>query len=294
MLTLWLDFLLSRMVYQTKAFFQNSRQHLLLRGENRSQKETEDFYTPLYKKSLQLRERMALFFIKEVHSMDIKCNDLEWNDDGSSRLGTGVFASVYRGKLRQEGKDKPVALKVWNDHLNVSNASAFIAETDILRKLNYPFIVKFYGATLLEKSDQARAILVMELCKEDLRRHIFQNPKNIPGLPSSTVPTDRNTKRWAENIADALGFVHSHGFVHRNLRLEKILITHEGVVKMAGFCEAKQANMITGTMTGAPAYAAPEMLRSSVYDSKADIYSFGIMMWEMWYGERAFFDEEEI
>ncbi len=57
---------------------------------------------------------------------------------------------------------------------------------------------------------------------------------------------------------------------------------------MTGFCEAKQANMITGTMTGAPAYAAPEMLRSSVYNSKADIYSFGLMMWEMWYGERAF------
>ncbi len=92
------------------------------------------------------------------------------------------------------------------------------------RKLNYPFIVKFYGAALLEKSKQARAILVMELCKEDLRRHIFLNAKNIPGLPSSTVPTDRNTIRWAENIADALGFVHSQGFVHRNLRLEKILV----------------------------------------------------------------------
>ncbi len=121
------------MVYQTKAFIQNSRQHLHLRDENRSQKETEDFYTPLYKKSLQLRERMALFGIKEVHSLDISCNDLEWNDDGSSRLGTGLFASIYRGKLRQRGKDKPVALKVWNDHLNVSNASAFLAETDILR-----------------------------------------------------------------------------------------------------------------------------------------------------------------
>ncbi len=48
--------------------------------------------------------------------------------------------------------------------------------------------------------------------------------------------------------------------------------------------------MITGTMTGTPAYVAPEVIRSSVYDSKADIYSFGIMMWEMWYGVEAFFD----
>ncbi len=48
--------------------------------------------------------------------------------------------------------------------------------------------------------------------------------------------------------------------------------------------------MITGTITGTPAYLAPEVIRSSVYDSKADIYSFGIMMWEMWYGKRAFLD----
>ena len=48
--------------------------------------------------------------------------------------------------------------------------------------------------------------------------------------------------------------------------------------------------MITGTMIGTPAYVAPEMIRSQVYDSKVDIYSFGIIMWEMWYGKRAFRD----
>ena len=64
-------------------------------------------------------------------------------------------------------------------------------------------------------------------------------------------------------------------------------ISHEGVVKIADVGVSKQANMITGTVIGTPAYVAPEVIRSSVYDSKADIYSFGIMMWEMWYGKRA-------
>ncbi len=67
-------------------------------------------------------------------------------------------------------------------------------------------------------------------------------------------------------------------------------ITHDGVVKIADVGVTKQAIMITGTMAGTPIYVAPEVIRSSVYDSKADIYSFGIMMWEMWYGKRAFFD----
>ncbi len=74
-----------------------------------------------------------------------------------------------------------------------------------------------------------RAILVMELCKENLMTHIFQNPENIPGMPSSTASTDRNTIRWAKDIANALGFVHRQGFVHRDLKLENILVRTRGV-----------------------------------------------------------------
>ena len=67
-------------------------------------------------------------------------------------------------------------------------------------------------------------------------------------------------------------------------------ITHGGVVKIADVGVSKQANMITGTMAGTPAYVAPEVIRSSVYDKKADIYSSGIMMCEIWYGKRALLD----
>ncbi len=69
----------------------------------------------------------------------------------------------------------------------------------------------------------------MELCKEDLRRHIFQNTKNIPGLASSTSPTDRNTILWAKDIAEALEFVHKQGFVHRDLKLENILVGKQDI-----------------------------------------------------------------
>ena len=51
---------------------------------------------------------------------------------------------------------------------------------------------------------------------------------------------------------------------------------------------SKDAKDITGTLVGTPVYIAPEVFRSKVYDSKADIYSFGIILWEMWYGRQAF------
>ncbi|XP_078379644.1 uncharacterized protein LOC144662656 [Oculina patagonica] len=262
-----------------------------LRDEKRSKKEIKDLYKPLYKRSSQLGERVALFGIKDVRTMDISCSDLEWKDDGSSLLGTGAFATVYRGKLKRREGEQPVALKIWKEELNESNAKVFLAETETLSiKLNHPFIVKFYGAALLNEGDQLKPILVMELCKENLMTHIFMNPKNIPGMPASTRPTDRNTIRWAKDIANALDFIHKQGIVHRDVKLDNILITHEGVVKIADVGVSKQANMITGTMAGTPAYVAPEVIRSSVYDSKADVYSFGIIMWEMWYGKRAFYD----
>ena len=81
-----------------------------LRDWNRSKREVEDFCEPLHEKSVQIRGEMALFGIKEVRTIDIICDDLEWQDD--ALLGRGAFAAVYRGKLKIRGKDKPVDVAV--------------------------------------------------------------------------------------------------------------------------------------------------------------------------------------
>ena len=65
-------------------------------------------------------------------------------------------------------------------------------------------------------------------------------------------------------------------------------LSEENVVKVTDVGASKEAVFITGTFAGSPAYMAPEVLKSQVYNSKADIYSLGIMLWELWYGERAF------
>ena len=65
-------------------------------------------------------------------------------------------------------------------------------------------------------------------------------------------------------------------------------LSEENVVKVTDVGASKEAVYITGTVAGSPAYMAPEVLKSQVYNSKADIYSLGIMLWELWYGERAF------
>ena len=115
-------------------------------------------------------------------------------------------------------------------HLVVSSPSSiFPLLFTFRRKLDYPFIVKFFGSSLLKKGDQARAIIVMEPCKDNLMRHIFQNPENIPARMPSSIPTDRKAIQWARDIANGLQFIHKHGYVHRDLKLENILVRKQDV-----------------------------------------------------------------
>ena len=76
------------------------------------------------------------------------------------------------------------------------------ATFSLRRKLNYPSIVKFYGAALHKEGEQLKAVLVMELCKENLMRHIFWHKDNIPGK-STTATAARDVIGWAKDIADA-------------------------------------------------------------------------------------------
>ena len=92
------------------------------------------------------------------------------------------------------------------------------------RKLDHPCIVKFFGAALEKLKDGMKFILVMELCEDSLRNYIRNNPEKVPGR--SQRPDDlMRTVQWALEISDGLEHMHELGIVHRDLKLDNILVS---------------------------------------------------------------------
>ena len=90
-----------------------------------------------------------------------------------------------------------------------------------IRVLNHPHIVEFYGISFDKETSQTA--LVMEKCKGNLKSHIFSGPDSVPGK-SENPTVFRDVCRCAKEITDGLAFMHEMGVVHRDLKLENILV----------------------------------------------------------------------
>jgi len=104
-----------------------------LRDEGRSMEEIKASYEPVMVGASNIREHLAVFAFKEIRDVNITSKKLDRKEDMPSRLGRGAFATVYQGKMRSQGKDQTVALKVCSEVLDFKNASLVMAEVSDLR-----------------------------------------------------------------------------------------------------------------------------------------------------------------
>jgi len=200
-------------------------------------------------------------------------------------IGAGGMGEVYRAK--DTGLDREVAIKVLPDALarDPERLARFKREAKVLASLNHPNIGHIYGV-----EPQA---LVMELVEGATLR----GP-----LPIETA------LNYARQIAEALEAAHEKGIVHRDLKPANIMVTPAGVVKVVDFGLATAAEEPSagdpadsptetlsptrlGVIFGTAAYMSPEQARGGTVDKRADIWAFGVVLYELLTGRRAFSGE---
>jgi len=212
-------------------------------------------------------------------------------------LGRGGMGDVYRA--RDTRLERDVAIKVLPTAFIAApeRLARFEREARMVAALNHPHIAAIYG---VEESEGVRG-LVLELVEGDTlaERLARASTSASPGLPLGEA------LEYARQIAHALEAAHAKGITHRDLKPANIKITPDGTIKLLDFGIAKMIAgqppthdstrtslaadaTLDGAIVGTPGYMSPEQARGESVDNRADIFSFGAMLYELLAGRRAF------
>ena len=206
----------------------------------------------------------------------------------TAKLGEGGMGEVYLAEDTKLGRE--VAIKVLPDAVasDPERLARFEREAKVLASLNHPNIGAIYG---LEEADDKR-FLVLELIDGDTLQELIEQ-----GV------SPENALEMAAQVASALEEAHEQGVVHRDLKPANVKVTPNGTVKVLDFGLAKALDpqdlktpgpqglslspTLTAQMTqvgvlmGTAAYMSPEQARGQEADKRADIWAFGVVLWEM-------------
>src|SRR6516225_4118053 len=221
-------------------------------------------------------------------------------------LGAGGMGEVYRA--RDIKLNREVALKVLPEAFakDAERMARFQREAQVLASLNHPNIAAIYG---LEESGDVRA-LVMELVEgPTLSERIGSVGAGLvpdQGRPQRVPLQIDESLQIAKQLAEGLEYAHERGVIHRDLKPANIKVTPDGTVKVLDFGLAKAladpapasdpadsptltiGRTVAGVILGTAAYMSPEQAQGKPLDKRTDIWSFGIVLYEMLIGKPPF------
>lgn len=201
-------------------------------------------------------------------------------------IGQGGFGRVYRAADTRLGRD--VAVKTAADSLSREDCRRLEAEARATAALNHPHIIAIHDVGVVEDVPY----IVTELLEGETLRSVLQR---------GPLPV-RVAVAYGTQIADALTAAHAKGIVHRDLKPSNVFVSRRGGVKVLDFGIAKRAHAppamgtaetVTaltepGRVPGTPSYLSPEQARGEPVDHRSDVFSFGIVLYEMLAGVTPF------
>jgi serine/threonine protein kinase len=197
-------------------------------------------------------------------------------------LGEGGFAAVFRVRDKRGRRD--VAVKVLDLGLTPSPSLAerFVREARTIARLEHPHIVPIYK---VGGHRNEVLYIVMRCVNGASLRQLLEKRRRL---------SVRDAARIARQVADALGYAHGHGVVHRDIKPDNILLDSKGHVLVSDFGIAKAAQEAStqltteGMVVGTPQYMSPEQATGERVDTRSDIYALGIVLYQMLAGAPPF------
>ena len=188
------------------------------------------------------------------------------------RIGKGAFSTVYKGynKITNELiAVKEISLDTLNKY-----EKTIKRETEIMKKLNHPYIIKLYD-TIIDNNTE-NVYLVMQYCeKGDLAKYLNKRPLK-----------EKYALKYLKQISEAIKYLLECNILHRDLKPNNILMTNMGNIALTdfGFARYFESDLLLQTICGSPLYMAPEIIKNKKYDYKSDLWSIGIIFYEMLMG----------
>lgn len=190
-------------------------------------------------------------------------------------LGKGSFGAVYEAGLRS-GKIVCVKIVELGSIANPDDMTKLRNEISLMRRLHHPNIVQYYGC-VEDKAKNTLNIFMEYVTGGSLNHYI----KKFQVIPQVTV------RQWAYQIVCGVKYLHECGIVHRDIKGDNILVTMDGIVKLADFGCSKAIDDVCSkthgcqTMVGTPYWMAPEVIKCEGYGVKSDVWSVGCTIVEM-------------
>ncbi|KAK2992226.1 hypothetical protein RJ640_005713 [Escallonia rubra] len=202
----------------------------------------------------------------------------EWTADLSqlfigNKFASGAHSRIYRGIYKQRAVAvKMVRIPTHKEETRALLEQQFKSEVALLSRLYHPNIVQFIAAC---KKPPVYCIITEYMSQGTLRMYL--NKKEPYSLSTETI------LRLALDISRGMEYLHSQGVIHRDLKSNNLLLNDEMRVKVGDFgtsCLETQTQESKGNM-GTYRWMAPEMVKDKPYTRKVDVYSFGIVLWEL-------------
>ncbi len=196
------------------------------------------------------------------------------------RIGSGGMGEVYRGY--DHGLEREVAIKVLAAHSDDVNRR-FLAEAQAMARLNHPNIVAVYDVGM----DAHVSYIIMECVHGATIRDIDRSSCTIAGAIDLVL-----------QVVGALAFAHEHDVVHRDIKPGNVIVGEDGVVKVTDFGLARRMSDVgnlsqSSEIVGTVAYLPPERFMGKTGDRSSDLYSVGVLIYELVTGSLPFAESSE-